>query len=224
MLFSLQVLSSQSQIIVASEEWEDCTNVDGTGLYWDILELVYPNHEIKHKLVPYSRSVFLVQNKKADLFVASYYKEAEGVLYPDKDLFFDADKVVAVYKKGTEFKGKKSLSGKKVAWIRGYSFDQYFAEKMKKYPLNKRTSAFNMLRYGRIDFFLDALVEMENMKSTLLEGLEYKIIKKLYLYFAFADNEKGKKLLKIYEKNMKKALRSGEIKRKFEKWQFDYLW
>lgn len=217
-------LIAQQEIIVASEEWEECTNADGTGLYWEILELVYPNYEVKHKLVPYSRSVNLVKNKEADLFVASYYEETDGVLYPEKDMYFDADVVVAVYKKGSSLDGANSLDGKDVGWIRGYAYNDYFDVQMNEQLVNKRKQAINMLKNDRIDYFLDAKVEVENMDKSLLEGLEYKPVKNLYLYYAFADNEKGKELLNIFETNMEKAVKSGKIKQLFEKWEFDYLW
>jgi polar amino acid transport system substrate-binding protein len=151
-------------ITVASEEWENNTNKDETGLYWDIIRKVYQmdNIQLKTRIVPYARSVHMVKVKKVDAWVASYIDEETFAIYPK--WHFDADIVSALFQKSKfpDWKGVQSLANKTVGWVRGYDYDQYIDVKMKIDELNSRDSAIGMLVKNRIDVLLDALVEIQN--------------------------------------------------------------
>ena len=58
--------TTPSEIIMASEEWTNATNRDGTGLYWDIFRAVYEPVGIKTKFViqSFDGSVNLVKKKQ----------------------------------------------------------------------------------------------------------------------------------------------------------------
>ncbi len=213
-------------VFAVSEEWEDCTNADGTGLYWDILREVYKldGIELKHQNAPYARCAKMVQGKEADILVGCYYKEKEGMLYPAKEAFMDADKVVVLFKDGGSYTDQKSLEGKKVGWVRGYDYDKYLEVKVEKQEFGSREQGVKMVQAGRIDFLLDAAVDIEGLDEKLLAGVKVHDCMKLYLYYAFQDTERGKKLIGIYEKNLAKLKESGQLKELFEKYEFDWLW
>ena len=217
-------------ITVVSEEWENNTNKDGTGLYWDIFRKVYEmdNIQLNIRIVPYARSVHMVKVKKADAWVASYIDEESFALYPK--WHFDADIVSALFRKEKfpEWKGIQSLANKTVAWVRGYDYDQYINVKMKIDELNSRDSAIAMLVKNRIEVLLDALVEIQNelKKTEKLQKLgfdmkDYRIeqLLQLNLYLAFVKNERGQKLLDIWDKNFPILLKNGEIKKLYEKYK-----
>jgi len=219
-------LSYGETIVVASDVWDGRVNEDHSGLYIDILEAVYANagYTFEYQIVPYARSVAMVQNQAADLFVSSYYEEAEGVLYSAKEMFFDADVVVAVYPDNMEFSGQADLAGKTVGWMRGYAYDEYLDVEVKLYEIDNRENGLKMLQHGRLDYFLEAKSDIEAIDKSLLEGLDVTILLQLHLYYAFANNEKGQKLLQIYQERFPVLLESGEIRALYEKWGFDYLW
>jgi len=214
------------EVHVVSEMWEDCTNEDGTGLYFEILREIFPEpeYQLKLEIVPYARSVAMVQNKAADLYVASYYAETEGVLYPGKEMFFDADKVVAVYLKGMSFSGQADLTGKTVGWMRGYAYDEYLDVEVKPYEIDNRENGLKMVQHGRLDYFLGAQSDVEKIDAELMEDLEVTHCLNLYLYYAFTDTEKGQELLRVYKEKYPELIESGKMKALFEKWDFDYLW
>jgi len=91
-----------SDISVSSEEWEGATHPDGSGLYWDIIRLVYEPVGIKvnYSISSYARSVALVKQKRADAWVGSYLDEEDGVIYPKSH--FDADDVSALFIKKSD--------------------------------------------------------------------------------------------------------------------------
>ena len=57
--------NAPTEIIMASEEWTNATNRDGTGLYWDIFRAVYEPVGIKTKFViqSFDGSVSLVKKR-----------------------------------------------------------------------------------------------------------------------------------------------------------------
>jgi polar amino acid transport system substrate-binding protein len=210
-------------INIATEEWEDCTNSDLTGLYFDIIRAVYDPEKIKlnAKILPYARSVEEVKSKKADAFIGSYINEVKSVLYPK--WHFSADDVEACFLAGSgkSWAGEKTLAGKKVAWLREYNYDKYLAPALSPVIVDKRENAINLLLKNRIDYYLDAKSDIE---ATIEEmGLDRKkfdirLIKYLNLYVCFADTPKGKSLRTIWDKNMEKLIKSGMLKPIFEKW------
>lgn len=214
------------KVVVASEEWEDCTNADGTGLYWEILQKIYEPAGVKVEIqiVPYNRAVVNTQQKKVDMFVGAYYNEAEGVLFPPEDYFFDADRVMVVMKEDADFQGQASLQGQVVGWIRGYAYDEYLDVEVEKYPLSQRDSGFKMIKADRLNYMLDAEAEIDNYSEEQLSGLKIEHLLNLNLYYVFADNENGRELLEIYKKGFDKLRESGELRKMFEKWDFVYLW
>jgi len=218
------------QISIVSEEWENNTHKDGTGLYWDIIRKVYDieNIKMKIKIVPYARSVHMVKMQKADAWVASYINEEPFPLYPK--WHFDADVVSALFKKVKfpDWKGVNSLSNKKVGWIRGYDYNEYIDIKMQVDELNSRKSALGLLVKDRLDVFIDAIVEIKNEleNKDLLKKIGFKIddyriekLLQLNLYLAFINNDRGKQLRSIWDKNFPILLKNGTIKALFDQYK-----
>ena len=69
-----------TEIILASEEWANATNRDGTGLYWDIFRAVYEPVGIKTKFIirSYKGSVSLVKKNQADAAVGIYPEKSRN--------------------------------------------------------------------------------------------------------------------------------------------------
>ncbi|MBN1412149.1 MAG: transporter substrate-binding domain-containing protein [Spirochaetales bacterium] len=181
--------AEKTEIQIVTENWEDCTNEDETGLYFDILREVFtPEYDLKITFMPYTQSVKKVQDKKADLFLGAYIGEVDKVIYPK--WHFAADDVTVVFLKShiKKWNGEKSLKGQKVAWIRGYSYDDYLDVKMKIYLQDKRDLAFNLLNKKRVDFFIDNIYDIQaTMEEMNLDPDNYRteLIKFLNLYFGF---------------------------------------
>lgn len=212
-----------THIVLASEEWEGATNKDGTGLYWDIFRAVYEpeNIKVQTEIRSYSGSVELVKQQKADALVGAYKDEVAGALFPQA--YFGTDVVQAVFKKGKvpEFKGQETLSGKNVAWIKGYAYNEYLDVPVVKNEFDQREDALRVLDRDRVDFFLDARDEIHDVvEKGLLDPGKYEIVTvlKLKLYLAFANNGKGQKLKEIFDTRFPQLVASGEIKKLYEKW------
>lgn len=219
--------ASAESIEVVTEEWEWCTETDGTGLYFDILREVFNPEgytlDITH--VPYSRSTHLVKSKEADVVVGPYADEVSGVVYPE--WHFDNDAVSVVFVPGeNSWSGEESLRGKRAAFIRGYAYDEYFDVSFRPERVNRRKNGYDMLRHGRVDYFIDAIMEIEGYQDDHPDyweeaGFDSAHAKWLPLYFCFADTSKGRKLAELYDRRFEELLESGRIKEMFEEWEFD---
>jgi ABC-type amino acid transport substrate-binding protein len=219
------VLSEEkiTEISIVSDYWENCTNPDGTGMYWDIYRAVFEPAGIKLKISgrSYTATMEMVRQKNADAAVGAYLNEVKGVLYPKNH--FGVDAVAVVYRKdrGVDWKGEPSLAGKNIAWIKGYSFDEYLTVPVKKMELEDRAPVAKMLDGNRIDFFMDAYADiMAMVEKKTLDPAKYdvKIVKKLNLYLVFANNDRGRKLLELFDTNIQKIVASGEMGKICKKW------
>ena len=217
-----------TSITVISEEWEGATHPDGAGLYWDIIRRIYEpvGIKVKYSISSYARSVALVKQKRADAWVGSYLDEEEGVIYPKSH--FDADDVSALFIKKTDqpWQGEASLEGKNVAWIKGYELHEYLDAKFNNRELLNRDSVIEYLKDGRLDYFIDALPEIQSHFGEIIENdsrFTVEMIKKLNLYLGFANTGKGRELADIFDQRFPELIKSGELKTLFDKWEFSYI-
>lgn len=218
-------------IRVSSEQWDDATHRDGSGLYWDILRAAYEpaGIEVQRRIVPYARSIREVTvTGKADAWVASYMDEVDGPLYPE--WHFDADYVGAVYNPDlvSGIDGQSTLAGREVGWMRGYAYDQYLSVDVDATRIDDRHGGLRMVEGGRIDFFVDAQVEIDTAleKTGLGETLASDTVLELPLYLGFADTERGRELRAIWDRRLPELLRDGTISRLYQEyewgvWPFD---
>jgi polar amino acid transport system substrate-binding protein len=147
--------------------------------------------------------------------------EEENIIYPK--WHFDADIVAAIYKKTPDFQwqGEKSLAGKNVGWIKGYGYNDYIDTKFNNKEFKTRAKGLKLLEKGRLDFFLDDQreLELEVAKGNVnADEFAYKTLMNLNIYPAFANNERGQQLSKIYDEGFAKLLEAGEIKKLYKKW------
>jgi len=217
--------SNPTEIIMASEEWINATNRDGTGLYWDIFRAVYEPVGIKTKFViqSYDGSVKLVKKKRVDAAVGIYPEQVRGALFPHYP--FVKDYVLALFKKNklNQWNGPASLQNKKVAWIKGYAYDEYMEIPVIKKEFYYRDNILRRLDGDQVDFFLDTRNDMESVLSKgIVEVSQYTVetVLELDRYLVFADNRKGMQLKKIFDNRFPHLVESGEIERLFAKWNW----
>jgi len=224
-------------ISLASAEWPRYTNSDGTGVFFDIIRAVfqYDKVDLDVEMVPYERSVKMVEDKLVDAWVASYFEEEDFPLYPK--WHFGADIVIAVFDrdKFPDWQGEKSLTGKTVTWLRGYNYDEYLKVRVDIHEISKRRSGLRMLQRGRVDVLLDAYSDMIEEDNVKIDGTQLRFkegynefsfaaeqILQLRLYLAFADTERARNFMAVWDKNFPILLKNGTIKRLFDKYDILY--
>ncbi|MFC2073712.1 substrate-binding periplasmic protein [Campylobacterota bacterium] len=215
----IEILASQSikEVLVVSEDWNGYTNQDSSGLYFDIVRMVYEplGISVKTKIYPYSRSAMMVEKKLADFWLGSYIDEEEYAIYPK--YYFDNDILTAMYKKQRfpNFSGLQSLEKKNVGWMRGYGFDEYIDVELIKHERNDRKSILFSLEKDRLDVFLDDKYDMKNALDKLkfnISAYGFTELLRFKLYPAFRNDERGEQLRLIWDRQFKKIMDDGSLK------------
>ncbi|QRY81213.1 transporter substrate-binding domain-containing protein [Pseudomonas sp. PDNC002] len=213
------------EIRVASEVWVNYTQADGRGLAWDILRALYDPEGVRvtPRSEPYVRSVGLVQRGEADAWVGAYRNEIEDIIYPRWP--YDVDTIGALGLKTSPSPTLPALDKYRLAWMRGYAFDRYLDHLHQRNELQRRSSALPMLDSHRIDYFIDARPELEEMlEGNGVDASVYHItdVGTIPLYLGFANNDRGQALAKLYDQRMQALYRSGELERIFARWHWPY--
>lgn len=214
-----------SEIIMASEEWTNATNRDGTGLYWDIFRAVYEPVGIKTRFIiqSFNGSVSLVKKNRVDAAVGIYPEMIEGALFSQYP--FIKDYVLALFKKNrvSQWNGQKTLQDKKVAWLKGYAYDKYLEVPVVKEEFDRRENILLRLDQNNIDFFIDSRNDMESvLNQGIIEVSRYTVetVLELDRYLVFANNPKGKTLKEIFDHRFPSLVQSGEIEKLSAKWNW----
>ncbi|MCP4108631.1 MAG: amino acid ABC transporter substrate-binding protein [Desulfobacteraceae bacterium] len=150
--------------------------------------------------------------------------EAEGVIIPKWHIGIEFVTVSCL--KGTikEWKSQESLANKKVAWERGFGWDEVgiVTVKVKLHEFTKLEHAMKMLIRRRIDFILDYQQRTEKVVKELGISDQVEILPNIMkgpkYYMVFASTEKGKKLVEIWDKEMERLHKSGQLHKMYEQW------
>jgi polar amino acid transport system substrate-binding protein len=180
---------------------------------------------IKTKFIiqSYDGSVKLVKKNRVDAAVGIYPERVRGALFSQYP--FVKDYVLALFKKNklNQWNGMESLKNKKVAWIKGYAYDQYLEIPVIKKEYYYRDNILRRLDNDQVDFFLDTRNDIESvLNKGIVEVSQYTVetVLELDRYLVFANNRKGRKLKKIFDNRFPHLVESGEIERLFAKWNW----
>ena len=219
------VADTPKQIHLVSDTWEGATNKDGSGLFFELARIVYEDVGIKldYKIVPYSRSIYMVKNEEADAWVGSFYAEENFPLYPQWHI--DNNRVSIVFKKNTVkgWDGETSIIGKNVVMRRDYDYDRYIDAQFIKAEVDKIKQAFGMLENGRVEFYIEAQMELNSwISANKLNMEDYKIehFLDLKVYIAFANNDRGKYFKELWDRRMEKIYNTDSVKKLYDQQVF----
>ncbi len=213
------------QIRIASEVWEGHTHADGSGLAWEIFRAVFEPAGVQLDIqsVPYTRSIGLVQRGAADAWAGSYLNEVEqGVFYPRRN--YDADQIAALGLLDKPIPTLDSLGEFRLAWMRGYEYQRYLPNLRQYREVLRRSGILDMLEMGHVDFYLDALTEVEDVLSTASQPDRYRVtqLTQLPIYLGFADTPRGRTLAELFDKRMDSLVADGSLRPIFQRWQQPY--
>ncbi len=216
--------SKITEIRIVTPAWEDFTNKDGTGVYFDLLRAVYEPEgiRVRYEFFPWSRAEAMIRKNRADAMLAAFYnpKNEDQTRYPRYPL--DSEIVNVAYKKGTvsQWKGEKSLSGKAVSWPRGYDYHNYMKVKVKAVEVDSNEQGWQMMDRGRVDFHMASLEELEKQLKAQSAPDDYVIQEVLtkQLYVWFGKNERTEKLAAIYDRRIQALKDTDSLKPIFDKY------
>ncbi|WP_394560586.1 substrate-binding periplasmic protein [Aquipseudomonas alcaligenes] len=212
-------------IQMVSEHWPAHTNPDGSGLAWDIMRQVFEpaGVSVEFRIVPYTRSIGLVQRGEADAWLGSYRDEiSEGVLYPRWP--YDADRILALSLSSTPQPTLQNIGEYRLAWMRGYDYQHYLPGVSRFQEIERRVGILRMLELGHADFYLDASTEVDEVLREGSDPARFRTtpLIRLPLYVGFADTARGRALAELFDRRMPILVRSGALRPLFHQWQQPY--
>jgi len=218
-----QALPAEVQLV--SEHWVGHTNKDGSGLAWDIMRQVFEPAGVKmrFRIVPYTRSIGLVQRGEADAWLGSYRDEvSEKIIYPRWP--YDADQIVALSLREQPVPTLQNIGQYRLSWIRGYEYQRYLPGVRRYEEIQRRVGILRMLELGHADFFLDASTEVEDVLHEDPDSARFRTteLTRLPLYAGFADTARGRALAELFDRRMAELVRDGSLRAVFRRWQQPY--
>lgn len=222
-----QSVTAPRTAVIASAPWEGQSNVDGTGIYWDIMRALFTPVDIAVETVsaPYKRATAMVRAGEADLYLGAFLDEVPWALFPEQ--FYDAERLTAVIRRdrAAGWVGEESLSGRRVGYILGYDYAGQLVVPVDSWELPERESGLRMVVRGRLDAFLDARTDVTlvlERNPALRLDLTLVPVKVLPLYPAFADTPRGRRLRTVYEARIQTLLRDGTLEQLYLRHDFSF--
>ena len=123
----------------------------------------------------------------------------------------------------SQWEGQQTLKNRKVAWLKGYAYDEYLEVPVIKKEFSTREAILRRLDSDQIDFFMDTRNDVESvLNKGIIDVTHYTVetVLELERYLVFADNRKGKELKKIFDDRFPRLVESGELDRLFVKWNW----
>ncbi len=219
-------------IKIVTPEWEFITQQDGTGLFFEIVKAVYEPAGIKvaYSFAPWKRAMQMVNKKEADAWLCVWAGDVEKQkqLRPEWPIFVECIGVIFPRDRIPDFKGLESLAGKKGLWLRGYDFisqDQLSGLNLQWAEVDEAAQAWKMIRFGRADFFMDAITDIDIAVRNKIIGDDAHRVEVLWkekAYVAFADTPASRELTKVYDEEIQELFQSGKLKAMYEKWKIRF--
>ncbi len=68
-------------VTVLASKWQHYTNEDGTGIYFDLLRLIYHESDLSIEITDYHRCLNLFKQEKADILIGVYQSDLPKAHY-----------------------------------------------------------------------------------------------------------------------------------------------
>lgn len=172
--------------------------------------------------MPYTRSIGLVQRGEVDAQVGAYRDESEGVLYPH--WHYDIDHIYALGLASKPSPTLATVGNYRLVWMRGYEYNHYLPNIRRFNEIHRSVGILPMLDHDRADFYIDALMEIQDVLAKASDPQQYKLspLINLPLYLGFANNENGRALRALFDRRMEVLVKNGRLKPIFERWKQPY--
>lgn len=211
-------------INVVAPEWEDYTNKDGTGMYWDIIRTIYAAEDInlKPSSVPWNRAMKMVTKYQTyNAIVGEYLETEENLLFPKYPI--DVEYLSVLSSNETEkWIGIESLTGKRVGWVKDYDVIPSDQRDFTLREYRTTEQGIDLLNEGKLDYIIDEWDEL----AVVLKGKNLSITnyhmndmpEGTDVYVAFADSSISKVLIEVYNEQVEAMVKSGKMQAIYEKW------
>lgn len=225
-VLSLPANGQPKTIDIVNPVWQNFSEEDGSGFYFDLMRRIYEplGIAVKIEILPWSRAAILLQQKKADAMLGSYKEQPHLYIYPKQPVWLDIS--AAAFKRDQHnWQGNNTLNNKRVGWIRGYDYHKHIDFKTHYLEFNQNHQGWNMLAMDRLDFYIDSITDLrlymqQQSLSTETYAIEPVLVKPMYL--RLAKTEKGQQLADLYDQRIFDLVQNRMLEQLYKKWGYEH--
>ena len=216
-----------TEVITAGPSWDTFTNKDGTGLYHEVLDMVFGLYGIKvrHEYVATDRGDELVRLGWADMMTCDDralppLRSARYPLYVnDYYVFFNRERIGS-------WLGPESLRDKEVAVQKGYYHTWDFPVPVRIREMPSGVKCLEMILLGRSDFYADDMSFIEDSISQTepfdRKHYDFRKAGKRTYRPSLNNTPRADVIMKLYDDGMRTLHEQGKLRPIYEKWGHDY--
>lgn len=221
-------IGAEETLRVVTPSWNNQTNEDGTGLFFEIVRAAYARTDVRmtHVIVPWKRAISMVKHGDADAMLCVWKEHADeyGLVVPRYPMFVEHTACVFPAERKGRWRGIESLAHQRIIWLRGY--DYHATTHLGEVPMewsevDDYDQAWGMLKRDRVDYYIDALIDIDQYVAENhipLDQYEIRILWGQNAYVAFTDAPSSPPLMDQFDKWIRAIFDSGELKAIYEKW------
>lgn len=213
-----------TSISAISGEWSGYTNSDGTGVYWEMLNDIFPSLKVTSTTWGKAKQAFSQQRQ--DILVGPYALETNKPNISNTHIDYEYPVYAISLKSNNTFgsKGKDAfLNETKNATfckLSGavYGIEQKIKGNVEQYQAVK--TCYKKLAAKQVDFVIDN--DYNIPQSLTLQVQQIELIEAMPLFIEFQATNRGNMLKRRFEEVFRRHVLSGKVKAYYEN-EYDYF-
>lgn len=206
-------LPIDSSIKAVSGNWDEYTEVDGSGVYWKIVESGFGNTiNLEKEATPWLRAVRLFEEQKADILVGAYKNYPYGYLASKYHIDYETEVYAFTHDEKTLTRFKNNDKDLTICASETY---ELVANKLPSEASIYHTDFF-MCEQLFTNKRVDVLIEYPYNVSSYFDTYNYTLFhESLPIFLLFQNTEKGRALKDWFDKGMEKVRRKNQLSQHF---------
>lgn len=202
-----------NQLIAVTENWFDVSEVDGTGVYWEFLDLVVGDEiSVIKDASTWNRAVTQMKAQKADVLVGAYQDDPAGFLRSQYHIDYEYE-VIAVGRNIELL--EQFITGKKSSRVCVTSaFDSALEQVEATNQLYKSDlfSCVKLFEKKRVDIVLEYPYNLDQLTENYPWQTFYQSAP---LFFMFQDSAQGRAIKTYFDSRMRELAKTGALRSVF---------
>lgn len=215
LLCSLPLAADNIRLMTKS--WPGFTNEDGSGGYFELVQLALQPKpgELQLEFSNFNRALVLVEKQQADVVLAVTKEDGNKLLLSAEPIDFDT--ITAVYSQRLQLQGPlqlSALSELRLAWDLAYNYGAVLGLSAEGFEVHSVQQGLELVAKGRIDVYLAEHADLVEGGGPLLKShklLQQEILQ-VPVYVGFSRSVRGTMLKKRWDKGIAALKQSGALR------------
>lgn len=208
--------AASTTIIIATQEWSNYANKDGSGYYFALLERIFPGYQHSVTFMPYARSLAMLEQQQVDLVLGASVDDFDDARCGASLVEVDRSDMLTSQSLAAGYQSSQDLNGKVVVSRIGYDWSDLLPAGTRYKEYASLEQMIKLLNVGRVDAVLEYRDEIE-LALLKLDGdyPQLVIVENVVEYgstFCFAANKRGEYLQQQFDRVMLQMIESGELR------------